>query len=167
MALHAVPFSLAPDKETNIDRGRVQSKVFQLRGIARLDGDRLMLEWSGSLEIVDINAGSVRNLRQSVPAQRLVLPVARIAHIEARRRWWKPYIELRTTGIGPLELVPTASGGRVHLQIVRRDWSAARDLVSQIQLEMADAELREAEGEQRRILDGDRGPQGANREIDH
>jgi hypothetical protein len=167
MPIYAVPFSLALDKETNVDRGRVQSKVFQIRGIARLEGDRLTLEWSGSIEIVDIDGGSVRNLRQSVPAQRLVLPVTRIAHVEARGRWWKPFIEIRTTGIGPLELVPTAAGGRVYLRIVRRDWIAARDLVSHIQLEMADAELREAEGEERRMLDGDRGAQGANRENNH
>ena len=146
MPTHAVPFALSPDKETQIDRGRVHSKVFQVRGIARLESDRLTLEWSGSVEIVDIQGPSVRNLRQSVPAQRLVLPVTRIAHVEARGRWWKPYIELRTTNIGPLELVPTAQGGRVLLRISRRDWSIARDLVSQIQLEMADAALREVQG---------------------
>jgi hypothetical protein len=141
----AVPFSLALGKETNVDRGRVQSKVFQVRGVARWEGDRLTLEWSGSIEITELQGGNVRNLRQSVPAQRLVLPTARIASIEARGRWWKPYIELRTTGIGPIELVPTASGGRVLLHLSRRDWSAARDLVSHVQLEMADAALRDAE----------------------
>jgi hypothetical protein len=146
MPLYAVPFSLSPGKETNVERGRVQSKVFQVRGVARWEGDRLTLEWSGSVEVVDIQAGNVRTMRQSVPSQRLVLPASRIAHIEARGRWWKPYVELRTTGIGPLELVPTASGGRVYLRIQRRDWSAARELVSHVQLEMADAELREAEG---------------------
>ena len=145
MPTPAVPFSLALPKESNIDRGRIQSKVFQVRGVARWEADRLTLEWSGSIDITDIEGGSVRNLRQSVPAQRLVLPPDRIASIEARGRWWRPYIELRTSGIGPLDLMPTASGGRVYLRIARRDWSAARDLVSQVQLDMADAELRDAE----------------------
>ena len=110
MPTPAVPFSLALPKESNIDRGRIQSKVFQVRGVARWEADRLTLEWSGSIDITDIEGGSVRNLRQSVPAQRLVLPPDRIASIETRGRWWRPYIELRTTGIGPLDLVPTASG---------------------------------------------------------
>jgi hypothetical protein len=145
MPILAVPFSLALGKETSVDRNRVQSKVFQVRGVARLEGDRLTLEWSGSVEITEILGGDVRNLRQSVPAQRLVLPVERIANIEARGWWWKPRIELRATGIGPLELVPTAVAGRVLLHIARRDWGAARDLVSHVHLEMADAELRNAE----------------------
>jgi hypothetical protein len=145
MSILAIPFSLALGKETSIDRGHVQSKVFQVRGIARWEGDRLTLEWSGSIDITEIHGANVRNLRQSVPAQRLVLPTARIASIEARGRWWRPYIELRTTGIGPLEVVPTASAGRVHLRIARRDWSAARDLVSHVQLEIADFALRDAE----------------------
>jgi len=145
MPILAVPFSLALPKESSIDRGRVQSKVFQVRGVARWEADRLTLEWSGSIDITEIQDGSVRNLRQSVPAQRLVLLPARIASIEARGRWWRPYIELRTTGIGPLDLVPTASGGRVSLRIARRDWSAARDLVSHVQLEIADDALRDAE----------------------
>lgn len=145
MPIYSVPFFLTADKETNIERGRVQPKVFQVRGVARLEADRLALEWSGSVQITDIQGPSVRNLRQSVPGQRLILPVSRIAEIEAHGRWWKPYIELRTTGIGPLDLMPTASGGRIFLRLTRRDWSAARELVSRVQLEMATAALREIE----------------------
>ena len=145
MPIIAVPFWLALDKETQIDPGRVQSKEFQVRGLVRMEADRLTLEWSGTVNIVEIHGGSVRNLRQSVPAQRLVLPASRIAQIELRGRWWKPRIELRTTGIGPLELVPTATAGCVLLRITRGDWRAAKDLVSHAQLEMADAALRDAE----------------------
>ena len=153
MPILAVPFSLTQPKETNVERGRVQSKEFQVRGIARMEGDRLTLEWSGSVEITEIHGADLRNLRQSVPAQRLVLPAARIAKIELRGRWWKPHIELRTTGLGPLELVPTAQGGRVLLRITRRDWGIARELVSHVNLEMADAALRDAE-QVERITDG-------------
>ena len=145
MPILAVPFFLAQPKETIVDRGRVQAKEFQVRGIARMEGDRLTLEWSGSVEITEIQGGNMRNLRQSVPAQRLVLPVTRIARMEIRGRWWKPYIELRTTGIGPLELVPTAAGGRVLLRLTRADWGIARDLVSHVNLAMADVALRDAE----------------------
>jgi len=140
-----VPFSLTPSKEAQVDRGHVLSKEFQVRGVARLEGDRLTLEWSGSIEITEVKEGSVRHLRESVPAQRLVLPASRIASIELRSRWWKPRIELLTTGLGPLELVATAIAGRVVLQIARRDWHAAAELVSHAQLEMADAALRDAE----------------------
>jgi len=145
MPILAVPFFLTQPKETNGDRGRVQSKEFQVRGIARLDGDRLTLEWSGSVEITEIHGGNVRHLRQSVPGQRLVRPAARSARIELHSRGWKPHIELRTTGLGPLELVPTASGGQVLLRITRGDWGIARELVSHVNLEMADAALRDAE----------------------
>jgi hypothetical protein len=75
----------------------------------------------------------------------LVLPASRIARFEARGRWWKPYVELRTDSIAPLELMPTASAGRVVLRIARSDWSAARDLASHVQLAIADAALKEAE----------------------
>ena len=149
MPILAVAFSLALGKETSLDRERIQSKKFQVHGVARWEGDRLTLEWSGSVEITEVQGREMRNLRQSVPAQRLVLPAVRIASIEARGRWWRPHIELRTTGIGPLELVPTATAGRVHLRIDRRDWSAARELVSHVQLEIADVALSEAESVQR------------------
>jgi hypothetical protein len=145
MPILAVPFSLPLGKQTNVERGRVQTKVYQVRGVARWESDRLTLEWSGSIEISEIENTSVRNLRQSVPAQRLVLPTARIASIDVRGRWWKPHIELRTTGIAPLELVPTASGGRVFLRIARRDWNAARDLVSHVQVEMSDVAVHPTE----------------------
>lgn len=145
MPILAVPFSLTLPKDTTIDGSGVQSKVYQVRGMARLDGDRLTLEWSGSVEIVEVRGNGVRTLRQSVPAQRLVLPASRIANFEPRGRWWKPYVELRTDSIAPLELVPTASAGRVLLRIARRDWGAARELASHVQLAMADAALHEAE----------------------
>jgi hypothetical protein len=141
----AVPFSLARPKEATVDGSGAQSKVYQIRGMARVDADRLTLEWSGSVEIIEVQGEGVRTLRQSVPAQKLVLPVSRIAHIEARGRWWRPYIEVRTDSISPLDLVPTSVAGRVLLRLARRDWPAARDLVSRVQLAMADAALREAE----------------------
>ena len=145
MPTPAVPFSLSLPKEATVDRSGVQSKHYQVRGMARLDGDRLTLEWSGSVEITEVRDGGVRTLRQSVPAQRLVLPATRIARFEARGRWWKPYVELRTDSIAPLQLMPTAAAGRVVLRIARSDWGAARDLVSHVQLAMADAALHEAE----------------------
>jgi hypothetical protein len=145
MPILAVPFSLSLPKEATVDRGNVQSKVYQVRGMARLEGDRLTLEWSGSIEITEVRGGGVRQLRQSVPAQRLVLPVSRIALFEPRGRWWKPYVELRTDSIAPLELMPTAAAGRVILRISRSDWGAARDLASHVQLAMADAALHDAE----------------------
>ena len=57
----------------------------------------------------------------------------------------------RMTSFGRLgrRFVPTAVAGQVLLHLARRDWSAARDLVSHVQLEMADAELRNAEGVER------------------
>lgn len=145
MPILAVPFSLALPKEASVDRGSVQSKVYQVHGMARLDGDRLTLEWSGSIQITEVQGHGVRTLRQSVPAQRLVLPASRIARFEARGRWWKPYVELRTDSIAPLELVPTAAAGRILLRISRRDWGAARELASHVQLAMADAALHDAE----------------------
>jgi hypothetical protein len=140
-----VPFALTPPKEVNVNGGHVLSREYQVRGVARLEIDRLTLEWSGSIEIVEVTGGSARQLRESVPAQRLVLPLTRVASIELRGRWWRPYIELRTTGLGPLELVPTASAGHVLLRIARRDRHAAADLVSHVQLGMADLALHEAE----------------------
>lgn len=145
MPIVAVPFSFTLPKEASVDGSGVQSKVYQVRGMARLDDDRLTLEWSGSVEITEVRGKGVRTLRQSVPAQRLVLPTSRIARFELRGRWWKPYVELCTDSIAPLELVPTAIAGRVILRIARSDWGAARDLTSQVQLAMADAALRDAE----------------------
>ena len=144
-----VPFALALPKESNVARGQVLSKSYQVRGVARLEGDRLTLEWSGSIEITEVSGASVRTLRESVPAQRLVLPMARIASIELRGRWWRPFIELRATGVRPLDLVPSAVAGRVVLRLARRDRQAAAELVSQVQLAMADLALREAESQSR------------------
>ena len=140
-----VPFAFKLPDESSVTRGQVLSKSYQVRGIARLEGDRLTLEWSGSIEITEVSGANVRTLRESVPAQRLVLPMARIASIELHGRWWRPSIDLRATGIRPLDLVPSAVAGRVVLRLARRDRHAAAELVSQVQLEMADLALREAE----------------------
>lgn len=140
-----VPFALALPKESSVARGQHLSKSYQVRGVARLEGDRLTLEWSGSIEITEVSGANVRTLRESVPAQRLVLPTARIASIELRGRWWRPSIELRATGIRPLDLVPSSIAGSVVLRLARRDRQAAAELVSQVQLAMADIALREAE----------------------
>lgn len=145
MPILAVPFSLSLPKEAAVDGAAVQSKVYQVRGMVRLEADRLTLEWSGSVEIVEVRGKGVRTLRQSVPAQRLVLPTSRIALFEARGRWWKPYLELRTDSIATLELMPTAVAGKVVLRIARSDWNAARELASHVHLAMADAALHEAE----------------------
>lgn len=145
MPILAIPFSLSPPKEATMDGSGVQSKVYQVRGMARLEGDRLTLEWSGSVDITEVRGTGVRTLRQSVPAQRLVLPTSRIASFELHGRWWKPYVELRTDSLAPLELVPTAAAGRVLLGIARRDWGIARELASHVQLAMADAALHDAE----------------------
>ena len=144
-----LPFALERPGETAPD-GRTLARSYQVRGTARLEGDRLTLEWSGSIEIREKRAGSVRTLRESVPAQRLVLPVARIASIELRRRWFRPYVELCTAGARPLDLVPTAADGRVLLRLARRDRRAAAELVSHVRQEMADLALRDAESSRKR-----------------
>ena len=148
MAAHSavVPFSLSLPKESTVNHSRVLSKAYQVRGVARLERDRFTLEWSGSIEITEVTGRKVRHLRESVPAQRLVLAIRGIASIELRSRWWRPRIELRTTAIAPLDLVPSAMEGRLTLQIGRRDWRVASELVSRMQLEMAEAALRDAEG---------------------
>jgi hypothetical protein len=134
-----VPFSLKLPDESSGVRGRKLTKAYQVRGVARLEGDRLTLEWSGSVEITEVNGGDVRTLRESVPAQRLVLPLARIASIVLHGWWWRPYILLRATGVRPLDLVPTATAGSIQLHLARRDRRAGEALVSQVMLAIGDA----------------------------
>jgi hypothetical protein len=145
MPMLAIPFALSLPKEATVDGSGVESKVYQVRGMARLDRGRLTLEWSGSAEITEVRGKGVRTLRQSVPSQRLVLPASRITRFDLRGRWWKPYVELRTDSIAPLELVPTAAAGRVLLRIARSDWAIVREFASHVQLAMADAALHDAE----------------------
>ena len=154
----AVPFALKLPEELSGTRGRMLTKAYQVRGVARLEGDRLTLEWSGSIEITEVSGGDVRKLRESVPAQRLLLPLTRIASIVLHGRWWRPYILLRASGVRPLDLVPTASRGAVQLCLARRDRRAAEALVSEVARAMADITARppEENAERRREPSTDR-----------
>jgi hypothetical protein len=128
-----------------VDGNHVVSKEFHVRGIARLETERLVLEWSGTVDVADVRAGSVRALRESLPTQRVAVGVRRISRMQLRGRWWRPRIELSTLDLSVLDSIPGALPGSVTLTLSRGEWRAAAELVASVQLEMADAALREAE----------------------
>jgi hypothetical protein len=141
----SVPFRLRLPKEMTVDGNHVVSKEFHVRGIARLEPERLVLEWSGTVDVADVRGGSVRALRESLPTQRVAVGLRRISRLQLRGRWWRPRIELSTLDLAVLDPIPGALPGSVTLALSRGEWRAAEELVASVQLEMADAALREAE----------------------
>jgi hypothetical protein len=141
-----IPFTLKLAEETSLEHGRVVMSVSRVAGHARLDGDRLVVEWSGTRDVEEVGPGQLRRVSLPIPVGHVAVPVARLLRVGVRRRWWRPRLELVTTDPGAFAGLPGALGGRLELQLSRRDVSSALEWVTTVRLEMADYALRAAEG---------------------
>jgi hypothetical protein len=121
-------------------------RVSRLRGLVRLEGPTLVIEWSGAVERTQVRGPEVRTTTEAIPATRREIPVERLVDVSVSG-WWRPRFEVRAADLAALEGVPTADNGRASLRIARAERPAALSLVVSLREAMADAALRAAEGE--------------------
>jgi hypothetical protein len=141
----ALAFSLPVTRQPRQGRG-IPRGSSNLRGLLHLTAAGLVIEWSGTKEVVEVRGPEVRTRVESVPATRHEVPYSRLADVTVRG-WWRAWLDIRTADLAALEGVPTADAGRVSLRLRRADRRAAQDFVVNIRDGMADAALRAAEGD--------------------
>jgi hypothetical protein len=135
-----LPFTLEPNDEVEFSAGSIRSAATRLHGIARLAGDRLVLQWSGEAEITTVRGPEVSHRVQSLPVHEVAVPVGALGGVR-RRGWLRPRLELWSTDLTMLREVPGARRGRLRLRIARGDRALADELIASLELAMADAAL--------------------------
>jgi hypothetical protein len=120
-------------------------RVVQVQGLLRLEGPLLVIEWSGSVKWTEIRGPEVQNRSEAIAATRREIPVEKLADVSVRG-WWRLRFELRARDLAVLDGVPTAAHGRASFRIPRAERAAAQSLAANLTDEIANAELRAAEG---------------------
>jgi hypothetical protein len=131
--------------ESSVRSGLARSVSLSLHGIVRLEGDQVILEWSGTRRVAEAGRGLARSAEEPVPVSRVVLPVASLGRVALRRHWWRRRLVLRSADLAAVQSVPTARSGEIVLDVSRADRHVAADLVSRIELAVADHALAAAE----------------------
>jgi hypothetical protein len=75
----------------------------------------------------------------------VTLPVTRVAQLALEGRWWRWRVVLRATDLAALADVPGARDGALTLWITRRDRAIAAELITNFEIQQADAALAAAE----------------------
>ncbi len=119
----------------------------RVEGLLRLGDSSLTIEWAQTTEVTEVG-WNVETTRETRPPELVRLPLAHLAEVELRDRWWRPRLELRATAITALASIPGAAGGRLVLRLARRDRAIAAELVANIRLALAELALEAAEDSQ-------------------
>jgi len=131
--------------ESSVEKGFARAVAVSLHGVMRLEGDHLVIEWSGTRHVSEAGRGTARSAVEQLPVSRATIPVASLGRVTLRRHWWRRRLEIASADLSALQAIPTARAGRVVLEITRADRHLAADLVSQIELAAADHALAAAE----------------------
>jgi hypothetical protein len=142
-----LPFRLKVPGDSRFVGMTATDTAHRVEGLLRLVGSSLTIEWSQTTEVTEVG-WNVETTRETRPPELVRLPLADLAEVELRDRWWRPCLELRATAISALAPIPGAVGGRLVLNLARRDRAIAMELVANIRLALADLALEAAENPQ-------------------
>lgn len=125
-----LPFALwIPDESRTKGPRSALCRQHDVRGIARLEGGELVIEWSGITQVQEVDGHAAEVRREPFPAGRRVIPLTALGSIRRRGWWWRPRVELRVAELALLEGVPGAQGPLLRLGIARGDLALAGALV--------------------------------------
>ena len=116
-----LPFRLKVSGTDEVQGFRAVSTSFRFHGWLRLDGAQLRIEWDGFARVQDVGAASIRDKRLSLPAETLIVPVARLRRAELLGGWWRPRLAISARDVRALALVPSEELGTVQFWYARRD----------------------------------------------
>ena len=154
----ALPFVLR--REHGVISGReITSTRDLIHGLLRLDGERLVVQWSASRETSRVGR-EIRTDRELAPVREVVLPLDAVAGAQIRWEWrkWPPRQVLVLTA-ADLRAFQSLAGetdtpglvlehpAELTVELRRRDRAAAREFVAELDLALAEHALRLAEGQ--------------------
>ncbi|HET8624224.1 MAG TPA: hypothetical protein VFM14_11715 [Gemmatimonadales bacterium] len=129
-SLPAVPFRLRVPATTRTGGMRsVTSREHDVRGIARIEQDALVLEWSGTTTVSEVEGFATDVRSEPFPAGRRAVPLTAVRSIRRLGWWWRPRVELQVRELDALAGVPAARGPTLSLDLDRDDVPPAGRLV--------------------------------------
>jgi hypothetical protein len=138
-------FRLKVPGESRIDSSGVYDSSVRIHGLARLEGNTLILEWSGTISHDEVGK-TIGSWTESLPVKSASIPLSSLATVEFRRGWLlSPRLVLRASDLNGFSGIPGVEAGVLVLRLLRRDRRAGRDLAANLELGLADAALLEAE----------------------
>ena len=140
-----LPFRLKTAAETQVAPWHTRIVSYRIHGLMRVEDTRLVLEWSGTAEIIETKGTGTRVKEETLPVRTVTLPVTRVAQLALEGRWWRWRVVLRATDLAALAEVPGARDGALTLWIARRDREIAAELITNLEIQQADAALAAAE----------------------
>jgi hypothetical protein len=150
----ALPFTLRRGQDV-IARGEITSTTETVHGLLRLDGERLVIQWRVARE-TDRVGKEIRTDRELEPVREVAVPLAAIAGAAVRTAWWRwppgRRLVLTAADLRAFEAVAGEAGLRLDhpaelaLPVRRADRVAAREFAGELELAIAERELRAAEG---------------------
>ena len=128
--LPALPFALRFPDESRTDGPRsAVCRQHDVRGIARLEGGRLVLEWTGVTRVQQVDGYAAEVRREPFPAGRSTIPLGALESIRRRGWWWRPRVELRVAELAALHGIPAVHGPLLRLDVARADLGVAGAVV--------------------------------------
>lgn len=119
-------------------------------GIARLEPDALVLQFSESRHVVHVlAAGGVEQRREADTVSDRRIPLDAISGARVGWSLLGARLVVTTSDLRATAGMPGANGAELRLRIARRHRAAAAELVAELQLQVADLALRRAEADHR------------------
>jgi hypothetical protein len=132
-----LPFTLKVAGKDEFKGLRAESTSFVFHGIARLEGETLILEWAGTARVQRVDPLSVRDEELKLPAETLIIPVHRLRSAEVAGRLWRMRLELSAGDLTTLAAVPSENQSVVRLWIRRRDRELAAAFAARLNQALA------------------------------
>ncbi len=142
----AVPFVV--ERSSAVWRSdEITSKTELAHGLLLLDDDRLVVQWRLAVKTETYGSAEISSDEEVAAVQEVVIPLGRVADAAVRRRWWEAFSggHLVLTG-ADLRAFESLAGGeglrlghpaKLELKIRREDLLAARELVADLSLALA------------------------------
>jgi len=108
-----LPFRLKVAGKDEIDGMNVTSMAFRVHGFLQVEGDRLVIEWGGTVAVDEVGAMGVRNDTERLPDERLEVPVTDLRRAALEGGWFRPHLKVQARRMGALTRVPSEHDGAV------------------------------------------------------
>lgn len=125
-----LPFTLRAASESEMAGTDLAWDAYRFHGVARIDGDELVLEWGGEIERSTMEGTSMSTTIDPVPTRRVRVPGGRLGTAELRGGWWRPRLEVVVADLDALAALPGSRQGRAVLRVARRDRGLALEFAA-------------------------------------
>lgn len=139
-----LPVRLKVSGKDEFRGARAISTTIRFHGWLRLEAETLRIEWSGYAQVQEVGPLSVTDERLPLPAESLIVPVARLRRAELVGGWWRPRLAISARDAQALAMVPSEAEGTVHFWYARRDRTAAVALATSLATAIAGAAAESA-----------------------